>query len=142
MLLNNIPERRREGFRKIASINDDIFTKIQDGLSYTSLTSSLETLSNRVAEIKKLDPSDLEEMFSSVGSLSSFVEGEEMIKDVVDDIAFISVDLDLLETKDVEQFKNRLTYFFGNKQIYYAAKAAELKSEYGNSFLLCRIVTD
>lgn len=137
MPLTFIPERHHAGFKKIATITEEVFAKIQEGLSYTSLTSSIETLSSKVAELKNLESADLKQMFSSVGSLSSFLEDVDLIKDVVDDIS------NLIEVEeDKERFKERLIYLFESRQIFYASKASELKSDYGNSFILCRIITD
>src|SRR5260221_13905618 len=116
-LLNYIPERYKSGFKRMASLEENDFEKLQEGLSYTALTSSVSTLAENVAKLKNLDINDLKELFLSAGSLTTFLDSKTVIDDIVNDIVTLALEGELFEDDKKEIFKKRLAFLLGNEQI-------------------------
>jgi hypothetical protein len=139
-LISFIPQRYEEGFKKIASIEEVDFQLIKESIENGSLVSSVGKLVARIADVSGIDAVDIEKIFSSVGSLISFFENEDMVNEVIENITTIGYEGKLFENK--EQFFERLSFFLKNKHIYYSVKANDLSTDYGNVFLNSRIATD
>lgn len=121
-LINFIPEKYEEGFTKIALVDDDYFGAIKEGLLYSSLVSSIGLLIKKIAEYKHLEPDDLRKIFISVGSLTPYLDGEAVIKQLVDDIAKTAIETTLIEANSKQKFIERLSFLLSNKNIYYASR--------------------
>jgi len=139
-LIDFIPPRFEEGFRKLSSLTNEEFNSLKEGLSYTALSSSLMELAQNVASFKSLNPIDISEIFVSVGSLIPYISKEDMRSEVSDDIANIGSQQKIIKGK--KAFKERLLLLLSNTQIYYASKTKELATEYGNVYINSRIVSD
>lgn len=141
-LINSIPERYEDGFRELGSLSELEFNKIEEGLSKAPLTSSVSKLGQVFSSIEELKLVDVDEIFSSVGSLIAFIEREEIIEEIVQDIVALCEDGELIAPENKKDFEKRLEILINNKQIYYAAKAEGLVNDYSNIYLLSRIVSD
>lgn len=139
-LINGIPDKYLPGFEKLSALENAEFENIKEGLSYTSLTSSLKKLADKIVEVKKVNLSDLQQILTSIGSILPYMERLEVRGEVIEDIANIGEQKGFI--KDKNTFVERLTFLFSNTQIYYASKARELASEYGNIYIDSRLVSD
>jgi hypothetical protein len=140
--INFIPERYEEGFKKISSIDEELFKDINDGLSSSPLMASLGELSETVAKLKEINENDVSEIFYSAGSLTPFIETEENLDEMSEDVSTIAIEEQIIDERNKKRFKTRLTSLLRNKQLFYASKVNGLLTEYGNVFLQSRIVTD
>ncbi|MGH2645972.1 MAG: hypothetical protein ACRDE8_00325, partial [Ginsengibacter sp.] len=123
-VLVSIPPHYLEGFKKIASLTDEQFKSIQEGLSYTSLVASLRVLANRLPKIEGVSIKEILEIFKSVGSLIMNMNKEEEAAQFADDITNIGSNEGFV--KDKSKFHDRLLFLISTKQIYYAAKGSQL----------------
>lgn len=139
-LIDFIPPRFEEGFKKLSSLTNEEFNSLKEGLSYTALSSSLRELAENVANFKALNSLDIREIFVSVGSLIPYLLKEDMRAEVSEDIATIGAENKIVKGK--KAFKERLLFLLSNTQIYYASKTRELATEYGNVYISSRIVSD
>ncbi len=140
--INFIPERYEEGFKKISSIDEELFKDINEGLSTSPLVSSLGELSESIAKLKEINENDVSEIFSSAGSLTPFIETEENLDEITEDVSAIAIEEQIIDERNKKKFKTRLTSLLRSKQLFYASKVNGLLTEYGNVFLQSRIVTD
>jgi hypothetical protein len=141
-LISFIPERYEEGLKRMVSIDDKVFASILEGLSYTSLVSSLSILTDRVTKINNnLDTTDLREIFLSAGSLTVFLD-KGTIQQIVDDITALMEKKGFINSEKIDTLKQRLSLLLENQQIYFAAKANRLMTEYGSVYINSRVITD
>lgn len=140
-IINSIPEKYQSGFEELAKLNDEDFNKIQQSLEQIPFVSSIDNLMMKIYQLTKVEI-DLEDIFSSVGSLISFIENKDAIVEIANDIAKLSLDYDFIKDEDKENFISRLIILLNGKQIYYAYKAEDLLNNYGNSFITSRIISD
>jgi hypothetical protein len=139
-LIDFIPTRFEEGFKKLSLLSVDQFNSIKEGLSYTALSSSLTELSDNVATFKSLNPDDIREIFISVGSLIPYIIKEDVRLEVAEDIATIGLYSKIIKGK--KAFKERLLFLLNSSQVYYASKTRELSNEYGNIYIGARVICD
>ena len=85
--ISNIPKRFVEGFKAIASINDETFNRIVDGFSYTSLKPSIRELAFTIATDKSLAFDEVEKVLLSSGSLVPLLESGIPINDLLESIS-------------------------------------------------------
>jgi hypothetical protein len=71
-----------------------------------------------------------------------FIESEEILPEVIDDIVSICELDSIIDKKSIKVFKKRLDFLLNNKQIFYASKAEDLISNYGNKYILSRVISD
>lgn len=141
-LINYIPERYEDGFKELGIIKKSDFTKIEKYLSAAPLVSSIEKLSLIISSNEELEEIEIEEIFLSVGSLISFIEKQEIIEEIIQDVVALCEIDELIKPEDKERFEKRITFLINNKQIYYAAKSDNLINNYGNIFIQSRIISD
>jgi predicted transcriptional regulator len=141
-LLKSIPEIYEDGFQELAILSEANFTKIKNYLSNAPLVSSIENLVNSISSSKGLELLEIEDIFESVGSLVGFIEKKEIIEEVIQDVVMLSMVQELVTPKNKKRFEKRLTFLINNEQIYYAAKAGSLASNYGNVFIESRTISD
>ncbi len=142
-VISNIPKRFVEGFKAIASIDDETFNRIVDGFSYTSLKPSIRELAITIATDKSLDFDEVEKVLLSAGSLVPLLEGGIPIPDLLDSISsLINKNRFFDESGKREKFTERLSVLLQNKQLYYAFKASDLVTENDNTFIQSRVVSD
>lgn len=137
-----IPERYEEGFKKISSIDEELFKDVIEGLSSSPLVSSLGELSENIAKQKKINDNDISEIFYSAGSLTPFIETEENLDEISEDVSTIAIEEQIIDERNKKKFKTRLNLLLRSKQLFYASKVNGLLTEYGNVFLQSRVVTD
>ena len=139
-----IPTRYEEGFKIFASISDNDFEEIRKGLAEVSLTSSIENISGAIAINPKLKGIEINKLFESVGSLIPYVDNEDEISVIAEDIITVIEETKIAEiNKDRKQsLIDKLTFLLGNKKLYTAYKSYDLLNNYGNKFIECRIVSD
>jgi hypothetical protein len=141
--ISTIPKRYIEGFKRIASCDPKAFAAVVEGISYTSLVSSISKLADNVAKVNKnLDAADLHKMFVSIGSLVPFLDTETTIEKIVKDLSKIAIDEDIIDKEHVDDFTKKVHSLLSAQQIYYAAKASDIATEYSNVYLQAKIVTD
>ena len=140
--INFIPDRYEEGFKKISSIEEEIFKDIIEGLSSSPLVSSLNELSASIAKSEDINEEDVSEMFLSAGSLTPIIDTEDILDEISEDVTVIAIEEKLIDERSRKKFKTRLNSLLRNKQLFYASKVNALMTEYGNVFLQSRIVTD
>lgn len=141
-IISFIPDKYKEGFKKIASIEEDEFNSIETGLTYTSLVSSINVLAKKVADIQGLNLKTVEKIFISIGSLISALDSEKEIPELVENIANVAIDTKIFESESRNIFVKRLSSLLSNKQIYYASKSHYLSLEKENIYIGSRIITD
>jgi len=140
-IVHYIPESFKEGFKEILSFDDNEFEAIQNALSSISSVLSFRSLVERISELNKRDYVNLQDIFNSVGSLSQFLE-KDNVKELVETISDISVENEIVESKNKKTFEERLLFLLENKQIFCATRGQNLLAEFGNVFINTRIVTD
>ncbi|MFC4231249.1 hypothetical protein ACFOW1_05065 [Parasediminibacterium paludis] len=150
-IVSFIPERYAQGFNKIATLEDAKFELIKEALAYTPLVSSILVLSNNLANETKIDEDDLQEMILSISSLITFLDSEDKIDELAEDISVIlfneieaDEELPNEPISDITEksIRERILFLLENKQIYYASKASELSSESGNVYLRSKILSE
>jgi hypothetical protein len=141
-LISVIPDKYKEGFAKLAKIDEGVFNKIVDGFSYSSLVASVGLLIEKVIISQGVNREDIEKIFSSVSSVMSFLEKKESINEVIEDITRIAIENGVFSENEKENFKKRFLLLLENKHIYYASKGFSLMREHSNVFLSSRIITD
>ena len=144
-VISFIPKRYKDGFEKIASMPDEDFHELSEGLSLTSLVSSTNKLAIKISESKKLDSDILNDIFESIGSLVSYIEDEKdnkEIEEIVEDLSRVAIENGIVKEDQEENFKARALFLFQNQHIYFASKTEELTSEYANIYLNSEIATD
>jgi hypothetical protein len=139
-LISFIPESYEKGFKALSSLTDEEFSRIQEGLSSAIWSASLDDLASDVSESKKLDSEQLEEIFSSVAGLTAFLEKEEHVEEISNDVVELSSQW--LTTEAVDKFRERLIFLLREKGLFYSSKAKDLLTEAENRFLACRVATD
>ena len=137
-----IPDRYKDGFKKMASLEKEVFANIEEGLSYTSLTLTISSLAEKVAKLKNLDTSEVKEIFLSAGSLIPFLDKKIEVKEIVKDIAVLALENKIVDPENIETLKLRLTTLLNNEQVYYASKSSVVLTEHGNVFIQARVLTD
>lgn len=141
--ISTIPKRYAEGFNKIASSDSIVFKAIEESISLTSLVSSISKLAENVAKINsKLKPSDVNKILFSIGSLVPFLDSETTIQKLSDNLSNVAVQENVIELESKEDFAKRINILLGYEQIYYAAKANDIATEYSNVYLNAKVVTD
>lgn len=157
----SIPDEYTEGFRDIFLLDDDEFDAIINGLTGTSLTSSIKKLSLAASSAKPSMRETVLNIFLSVGSLTSFIEKGVSIEEISHDVCIVLSDELLLEfeNKDDKNFFDerlkgifeepgklklieRLSILLRTERLYYAAKANDLMFEYPNVFINAKVITD
>lgn len=141
-LINNLPERYESGFNELSAITTEEFAAIKEGINAATNTHSLEKLSNEIEKIEALKEVDIPDILASVGSLIPFIEKNEMIDEIVKDIVELSNYSEDFIIDNEAEFVERLTFLLKDKHIFYASKATDLMNNYGNVFILSRIVSD
>ncbi len=141
-LISFIPEKYEDGFEKLSLMEDKDFESLTEGLSLISLASSISVLADKISDNKGLDYDDLREIFTSVGSLAPFLDGDQMSKELVKEVSRLAIEGGILESDNKDKFEGRLLFLLTNKHIYYAAKARSLLTEYGSLFISSRVTTD
>ncbi len=71
-----------------------------------------------------------------------FIEKVEIIEEIIQDVTSLCEIYELIKPEDKVRFVKRLRFLINNKQIYYAAKADSLISNYGNVFIQSKIISD
>jgi len=140
-LITTIPERYETGFAVLNSLSKSQFDEIKKILPSLDLTYSIESLSENLSS-KKLARVNMLEIFRSVGSLIPFIDNEEMIKEVAEDIVFLIDINEIFKIENKEVFLSRLLFFLTDKHIYYASKSEDLIDNYGNVYILSRTLSD
>lgn len=141
-IISFIPDGYKDGFKELASLEKDTFTAIQEALLSLPLKSSTEELASDVAQIKGLEKEKIKNIFSSIEGLISFLDEENEIDEISNDVVSILFSNGLITKEDGPHLKNRILSLLNDKKIYYAYKAEDLISENKNFFIQCRIVTD
>ena len=141
-LISFIPDKYREGFKELATIDEVLFTKLMEGFSYSSLVASVGLLMDRVVKSQNIARENLEKIFSSVSSVMSFLEKKESIDEVVEDITNLAISGGIFTENEKDTFKRRFLSLLENKHIYYASKGYALMREHSNVFLSARIISD
>jgi hypothetical protein len=141
-LISFIPDSYIEGFKKLASLSEKDFESIERSLSKSEFTNSVTNLADIIASQTSLKKDDIEEIFSSVGSLVSLLENQKELIEIVSDIAIIGVKNGILKVNEKSKIKKRLLALLSNKQLYYASKSEELISENSNVYITGKILTD
>lgn len=141
-IVSFIPKGYQGGFKKIGALTDEEFQVLENSFSMLSLTGSNSQLADKISEANGLDVEDLKQILISVGSLISFLETEEMINDIIEEVATLAFENEPKLIEDKESFKKRLLFLLQNQHIYIASKAQDLTSEYPNLYLSSRISTD
>lgn len=141
--ISTIPQPYIQGFEKIAKLDDSFFTAIEEGFKLTALVSSLSMLANKIAEVKKIDEDDIEDIFTSIGSLIPFLKDSSLVAELSEDIATVLTTTLKGKTKKPKGvIKQRLSFLLNSQHIYYAAKASDLITESENVYIRARLVTD
>ncbi|MES2649611.1 MAG: hypothetical protein V4717_22220 [Bacteroidota bacterium] len=140
-LISSIPDKYEDGFRALASMEEEDFIKLKDALSHSPLCSSMDKLAIKLNSAISND-SDLRDIFASIGSLSPVIESKETIDEIVKDIVSLCEEYDLIDETLKNTLSQRLSFFLNNKQIFYASKAEDLLNSYGNAFIKCRVISD
>lgn len=140
-LIKAIPKIYRNGFQRLSEIDENHFTKMTDALEFFPWNSSLMVLIKKINDLTKLSIEDLQNIFFSVGSLISYIDSEKSLAEIVEDIFNVGIEEGLI-SKEVTNFKSRLTYLLKDKHIYYASKGNSLKTEFGNVVINTKIITD
>jgi hypothetical protein len=141
-IINSIPPQYLSGFEELANLSDEEFKKIQQGLEKVRPVSSIDGLVAKLYQTEDFK-ADLADIFSSIGSLVPYIESKQTIGEIANDIADLSIDEEILkEEGQRESYINRLVVLLTGKQVFYASKADDLINNYGNTFILSRIVTD
>src|SRR5688572_22064034 len=96
--LTTIPKRFHSGFKSLISLDDDVFLSIVDGLSLTPLASSLKKVAESVSKIKSLPQGVVQDILTSVGSLTFLLEKGIGLEDLIDDIYHAAGQAKLYET--------------------------------------------
>src|SRR5579863_7129129 len=73
-IISYIPSEYVNGFREIAVMEDGDFNKIVQGLSLTTLTSSIQNLATNVGNSEQIHRLPLQEIFLAVGTLIEFLD--------------------------------------------------------------------
>lgn len=141
-VVNDIPERYHEGFKDLSALNQQEFEKVKECLDKIELVGSIEGL--LIQLYQKLDQFEtpLDDIFSSISSIITFIQNKETIAEIANDIANLSIEYELVSEDNLTEYKNRLKYLLGNKHIYIASKAEDLLNDYSNSYILSRVVSD
>ncbi len=140
-IISYIPPEYKDGFKKIATMEQSEFAKIEDGLNDAALTSSIAMLSLNIENAKQVHHLSLEEIFSSVGALIEFLEDRKDVEKVASDVASL-MSPNELTVEQLDALQTRLTILLDDKKIYYAYKSRRLITENANNFISCRIVSD
>lgn len=140
-LLYSIPERYEDGFQELDLLSSEDFEHLKKILGNIKWTYSIDNLTKSVYKEIKTDI-DIEEIFESVGSLIPFIDKEEMIGQLVEDIVEILNENEDFEVTDIELLKAKLTYLLNSKHIYYASKSESLIENYGNVYIQSKILSD
>lgn len=138
--INNIPKRFEEGFKLLGELTDDQFNIIKESISLSSLVSSMDTLIEKIHEKDGLTHEMVSVIFNSIASLIPILEDEKLIPKFAEDIANISFEKKIVS--NLFEFKERLLFLLSSKQIFHAAKAADLLTEFSNVYIGAKIATD
>jgi hypothetical protein len=143
-IVTYIPRAYKDGFKELVTLDEESFKSIISALQNAPLSSSHEDLAVKIAVIATTQQSVIEQILLSISGLISFLEDEEDINEVVEDIVELAAQEPEINVqgKDQAQFKERLLLLLSDKKIFYASKAQDLITETENQFLTCRIVTD
>jgi hypothetical protein len=144
LLIPSIPKRYEEGFKSFVSISDNEFEELKKGLEDISLTSSIDSLAKGISINPKLQSLDISGILESVGSLISYVDDEDEIPVIAEDIITLLDRDNIIEIKPERKqlLIDNLAFILGNKKIFTAYKSYDLLNNYGNKFIECRIVSD
>ena len=85
-LINNIPERYEDGFSELAKLSSEVFDKFKSTIVSVGSTYSLEKLGIQLQKEQDLENVDVNEILLSVGSIIPYIEKEETIDEIVNDI--------------------------------------------------------
>lgn len=141
--IDTIPQRFIDGFKAMATIDDKLFGKIEQALSNAPLSGSIpELVTHILTSVKEVAEDDIAALLYSAGSLCTFIETEENISEIANEIANIAVNDEIIESSLQNKLEKHLYAFLRSKQLFYASKVNGLLTEYGNLFLRARIVTD
>lgn len=139
MLINFIPSKYHDGFKQLGEISNEIFDEIKEYLSNSPRKSSIDKLT---AGFSSNSDFDVEEIFSSVGSIIPVLENEDELPELVNNIVSLAELNDLIKKKDRKKLKDRLLILLNDQNIFYASKAEDLIDNYGNKFILSRVISD
>lgn len=140
-IINSIPEDYQTGFEKLSKLNEGVFEEIKNALEKISFASSIDDLLMKIHESTDFDL-DVDGIFISISSVVSFIESKDAINEMANDITNLSIEYELIKDDQKRDYLNKLEYLLSNKQIYYASKAEDLLNDYGNAFILSRVVSD
>lgn len=140
-IISFIPESYESGFKALESMSDRSFAELREALMVVSMSASTDDLATKIARTKGLDLEELKEIFSSLGGLTSFLEKESDIDEIVQDLVSLSLN-DWLKPESEDKFRDRLSHLLKNKKIFYTSKAEDLLTETENLFLACKVSTD
>lgn len=141
-LINSIPESYEDGFKSLASLSDSDFEKLFAELENIQPVGTIRGLISKIELADALPKGDIYAIILSVGSLIPYYDSEEKIDEIISDVSEIATLEELVEEQNKEKFVKRLSALARSKAIFYAAKASNLSSGYGNAFINCRIISD
>jgi hypothetical protein len=141
-VISSIPEDYRIGFKELSALREETFKAVYEALISVPWVSSIGELTAKVAKKAKVEIAEIKEIFLSLEGLISFLEKEEDVKDISNDVVSILFSKGEIEKKDGPELQSRIYQLLKDKQIFYASKAADLLTENQNFFIQCRILTD
>lgn len=142
-IISAIPKRYVEGFKKIALSEPKAFAALEEGISLSSLVSSIPKLIENIVKLNNnLNLDEIRDIFLSVGSLVPFLDNETSVDKLVTELSTIAVETSLIDKEQKKEFAKKIASLLNYPQIYYAAKASDVSTEYANVFIQAKIVTD
>lgn len=145
-IINSIPENYQSGFKELSKLNEEDFDKLKDVLEKITFASSIDGLLVKIHESSDFDSMtigfNLDDIFLSISSVISFIESKDVINEIANDITNLCVEYELIKDGQQKDYLNKLEYLLSRKQIYYSSKAEDLLNDYGNAFVLSRVVSD
>ena len=140
-IVNTIPDRYKNGFREIVKIKKTDFENVKRALPSTNPVLTLKELVEQITEINKQEYSNLYNILKSAGSLTPFIE-DNNIEELIVDITNISLREKIIKEEDKQIFEERLLFLLREKNIFYAGRGQILATEKSNVFISARIITD
>ncbi len=144
-VIEYIPERYKDGYIGLWSIDKGDFDAIITSLGKVPLVATINGLAKSVSDDSKVDLPDIHEIFLSIDSLITLLDKKISKYDIVEQVTSVINDSELIkfsEEATEENFKSRIYALLGNEKVYYASKANELITDNGVVFLDSKIVTD